>query len=101
MPQFREQVVKRAQYVLQSETVDRRNFVVELFTAETSLPKPGIYFVGGRVGVRDAGYPSRSISDGFNTVQEFGNDCAGFATARTGHEAYVPWFSNCSTLLIG
>ena len=66
--QFREQVMKRPKYVLQGKSVDGRDFVIVVFTAETSFAKPGIYFIGGCIGVRDAGYPSRGISDGFDAV---------------------------------
>ena len=93
--------MKRAQDVLQGKTMDSRDFVVEILTAETGLPKPGIHFVGGCVGVRNAGYPSRSIPDEFNTVEELGDDDAGFTTAGTRDDAHMPRFSDCRTLLIG
>jgi hypothetical protein len=92
--------MKWAEDVLERKSVDSRDFVVEIFTAETGLPKAGIYLVGGCVCVRNASYSSRGISDGFNAVEEFCNDDAGLATAGTRHEAYVSWFSNRSALLI-
>ena len=64
------------------------------------LAKPRVYLVGSCVGVRYASYPTGIVSDGFDAVQEFCDDDACLAAARTGHEAHVPRLRNSRALLI-
>jgi hypothetical protein len=91
--------MKWPQDVLQRKPVDRGDFVVEVFVAEAGLSEASVYLIGSCVGVRNASYPTGSVSDGFDAVQEFGNYDACLAAARTGHEAHVPRLRNSRALL--
>jgi hypothetical protein len=80
--------------------MDSRNFVIQIFTAETCLPETIVYFIGCCIRMSNASYPPRGFSDRFNPEEELCDNDEGFTAAGARYETHVPGFTNCSTLLI-
>ena len=85
VPKFREQMVKRTQYVLKCKPVDGGNIVIAIVIAKAILTKPGINFISCGVGVSDAGYPPGGISYRLDAVQKFRYNGACLPASWTGN----------------
>jgi hypothetical protein len=93
-------MMERAEYVLQRESVDGRDFIVDVFATEAGFAKAGIYLIGGRVGVSNARYSPRSVSDGLDAIEEFCNNDTSLAAAGARYQTHMAWFAHSRTLLI-